>query len=75
MKGALDTRDAAWMKDRIPSDGRRFSMTRATHPQLGEARVVEPDRKAVALALEHLLERNSVVFEFQVVGEASTNWR
>ncbi|HLP78473.1 MAG TPA: MobF family relaxase, partial [Candidatus Paceibacterota bacterium] len=79
MKSSLGRKEAAWAKDRLKlmPDGRRYSVNRATRPQRQPRQPVIPnehDRRAVALALEHLLERKSVVTEFQIVAEASTNW-
>lgn len=81
LKSALGSKDVSWTEEifKPGSIRSRKSMNRATRPQRGEARaVVEPnehDRQAIALAMEHLFERNSVVTEFQIVAEASTNWR
>jgi conjugative relaxase-like TrwC/TraI family protein len=75
----LGSRAADWAGEQIQlmPDGRRFSMNRATRPRAETVRNIEAndhDHRAIALALEHLLERNSTVTEFQIVAEASTNW-
>lgn len=80
LKSALGSKDATWA-DEIFKPGairKRKSMNSATRPQREEPKAVEPnehDREAIALAMEHLFERNSVVTEFQIVAEASSNWR
>jgi conjugative relaxase-like TrwC/TraI family protein len=78
-KAQLGSRDAAWAGERfqVMPDGRRFSMNSATRPRPSEIANVEAnehDRRAIALATEHLFERNSTVTDYQIVAEASTNW-
>jgi conjugative relaxase-like TrwC/TraI family protein len=56
---------------------RRRSMNQRTTPTPTVARKVEPteqERRAVELAKEHLLARNSVVTDVQLMGEACNNW-
>ena len=79
IKSSLGSKEAAWAEEIFSHkpNGRRISMNRATRPRPLAAGRVEPnehDRRAVALAIEHLLTRNSVVTDFQIVAEASTNW-
>jgi hypothetical protein len=55
----------------------RISMNRATMPveSLDEAvAATEHDRRAVALAAQHLLERESVITEHKLMGEAFKSW-
>lgn len=55
----------------------RQSMNQKTRPveSPGEpVKVTEHDRRAVALAMEHIFERASVVTERQLIAEASRNW-
>lgn len=57
---------------------RRQSMNQRTRPGPGETRVSPPteyDYQAVALAIEHTFERQSVVSEKQLMAEAFNNWR
>ena len=79
-KAALGSKEAAWVGERVllTPDGRRMSMNRATRPRPSATAAIEAnehDYRAVAQAIEHLLERNSVVTDFQIVAEASTNWQ
>ena len=79
IKSALGSKDMVWTEEIFSAkpNARRVSMNRATRPSPAIPRRVEAneqDRRAVALAMEHLFERNSVVTDFQIVAEASTNW-
>jgi conjugative relaxase-like TrwC/TraI family protein len=59
------------------TNGRRVSLNKATAPVESAPRVVEVtehDRRAVALAMEHLFERHSAVTEMQLMGEALKSW-
>jgi conjugative relaxase-like TrwC/TraI family protein len=59
------------------ASGRPVSMNRATWPvekPRAAAKPTDEDRKAVAFAIEHLFERQSVVTERQLIGEAFKNW-
>ncbi len=72
---ALGQKDEAWAKARgkPARDGQRMSMNEATRPPASVTypiKVTDHDRRAVALAMEHLFERNSVVSELQLKGEA-----
>jgi conjugative relaxase-like TrwC/TraI family protein len=56
---------------------RRVSLNRATAPVDSIPKAVEPtehDRRAVALAMEHIFERQSVVTETKLLGEAAKSW-
>jgi hypothetical protein len=56
---------------------RRQSMNQKTRPgptAQEEVKVTEHDRRAVALAMEHLFERESVVTEIKLRGEAIRSW-
>jgi hypothetical protein len=55
----------------------RVSLNRATAPVDSVPKVAEVtghDRRAVALAMEHLFERRSAVTEMQLMGEAFKSW-
>lgn len=59
------------------ASGRRQSMNQKTKPRLTVddlVTVTEHDRRAVALAVEHVFERRSAVTEMQLIAEASRNW-
>jgi len=59
------------------SDEMRPSMNRRTRPGplvQREVQATEHDRRAVAMAMEHLFERESVVTEKRLLGEAYENW-
>jgi len=80
MKSLLGQKDAAWATERIKAVDlqQRVSLTRATRPSPSVPRIATPsehDREAITLAIEHLYERNSVVRDYQIVAEASRNWR
>jgi conjugative relaxase-like TrwC/TraI family protein len=79
IKSSLGSKDAAWAEEILSHQqaGRRVSMNQATRPRPSPKRRIEPneyDRRAVAFAIEHLLERNSVVTDIEIVAEASKNW-
>ena len=74
-KASLGQKDAAWAeRNKEATAGRRVSMNKATAPSSLSSRyafeVTDHDRKAVALAKEHVFERRSVVSEKQLVAEA-----
>ncbi len=57
--------------------GQRVSLNKATRPVDSPKRVVEVtehDRRAVAFAMEHIFERQSVVTEKQLMTEAFKSW-
>jgi len=71
-KLALGQKGTDWVKSQA-GDGSRVSMNRATRPSPTinrEARVTDHERRAVALAIEHIFERRSVVTEKQLEAEA-----
>jgi len=56
---------------------RRTSRNQRTKPGVAAAQEVTPtehDYRAVALAIEHLFARESVVTEMRLIGEACSNW-
>ena len=72
---SLGQKDAAWAeRHRGVKAGGRVSMNKATAPSFLSTRYAfetnDDDRKAVALGLEHVFERKSVVSEDQLVAEA-----
>ena len=78
MKSALGQKSADWARERVNVNrSRRATMNEATRPQAvekGPVVVTEHDRRAVAMASEHLLERQSVVRDYDVVAEATNHW-
>jgi len=71
------TADFLGQKQEIKPSARRISLNRLTVPEppvVGHREPTTHDRRAVALAMEHLFERRSVVTEKQLMAEAFRNW-
>jgi len=73
-----DTSDLLGTQQKI-ADGKlkRQSLNRRTMPgPVADEIVVPPehDRRAVAFAIQHLFERQSMVSEIQLIGESLANW-
>lgn len=73
------TADLLGQQRQVAGDGKRErkSLNRQTKPGPAAVEVVQPtehDRRAVAFAMEHLYERQSMVTERQLIGEAFRGW-
>lgn len=78
-KKAVDASELLGTRKKIEGspEKRRESLNRRTRPTPVSEEVVEPtehDRRAVAFAIQHLFERQSMVTETQLVGAAFKDW-
>ncbi len=74
--GRVEQQGVEALAKRVRGNG--CSMNARTRPGATERKpvqVTDDEREAVRLAAEHLFERNCVVTELQIAGEASRNWK